>query len=63
MLAKGADWATTSVTASNEAPKGENHDRRGDAEALGSFAEMFEDPTESDMVYNSSGVYDGRPLG
>ena len=61
MLAKGADWATTSVIASNEAPKGENHDR--DAEVPRSFAEMFEDPTESEMVYNSSGVYDGRPLG
>jgi hypothetical protein len=49
------------VTASNEGPKGENHDR--DAEAPGSFVEMFEDPTESDMVYKSSGVYDGRPSG
>jgi hypothetical protein len=61
MFAKGADCATTPVTASNEGPKGENHDR--DAEAPGSFVEMFEDPTESDMVYNSSGEYDGRPSG
>jgi hypothetical protein len=49
------------VTASNEGPKGENHDL--DVEAPGSFIDMFEDPMESDMVYNSLGVYDGRPLG
>jgi len=61
IFAKGADCATTSVTASNEGPKGGNHDR--DVEAPASFVEMFEDPTESDMVYNSSGVYDGWPLG
>ena len=59
---KGADCATmpVPVTASNEGLKGESHDQN--VEAPGSFVEMFEDPTESDMVYNSSGVYDGRPL-
>jgi hypothetical protein len=61
MFAKGADRATTPVAASNEGPKGENHDY--DAEVPGSFVVMFEDPIESDMVYNFSEVYDGQPLG
>lgn len=49
------------VTESNEGLKGENSD--WDIEAPESFVDMFEDPTESDMVYSLSGVYDSRPLG
>ena len=55
---KGA-WVSA-TSASNDGPKGENHER--DIEA-GPMVEMFEDPTESDIVCNSSGVNDGRPPG
>ena len=55
---KGEDFATTPVTVSNDGPKGENHERDIEAQPM---VKIFEDPTESDMVYNSSGVNGGRP--
>ena len=55
VFGKGA-WVSA-TSASNDSPKGEQ-----DIEAP-STAEMSEDPIESDIVYNSSRVNDGRPPG
>ncbi len=43
--------------ATNDGPKGEQDIEEG------SIVKIFEDPTESDIVYNSSGVKNGQPPG